>query len=172
MAIGKKRARQQDLWIATNELPRSRGHIFCEWVNKILNGAGFDEFGERECLRFYKSEMMGWPSIAPGAYFRMLLIGSFEGIDSERGIGWRCADSLSLRSPGVRTDGGHTGSLDSVTNAAADRYRDARANLYVDAAGACESWIGRWQDDRSGCDDTGSECRHAIHRSAGHGRKL
>jgi len=98
MAMGKKRARQQDLWIATNELPRSRGHIFYEWVNKILNGAGFDEFVERECLRFYKSETMGRPSIAPGAYFRMLLIGYFEGIDSERGIAWRCADSLSLKS--------------------------------------------------------------------------
>ena len=98
MAMGKKRARQQDLWIATNELPRSRGHIFYEWVNKILNGAGFDEFAERECLRFYKSETMGRPSIAPGVYFRMLLIGYFEGIDSERGIAWRCADSLSLKS--------------------------------------------------------------------------
>jgi transposase len=98
MAMGKKRARQQDLWIATDELPRSRGHIFYDWVNQILNVSGFDEFAENECIRFYKSETMGRPSIAPGVYFRMLLIGYFEGIDSERGIAWRCADSLSLKS--------------------------------------------------------------------------
>lgn len=98
MAMGKKRERQQDLWIATNELPRSRGHIFYDWVNTILNGAGFDAFAEAECIRFYKSDTMGRPSIAPGVYFRMLLIGYFEGIDSERGIAWRCADSLSLKS--------------------------------------------------------------------------
>src|SRR6516165_6713376 len=67
MAMGKKRARQQDLWIATDELPRSRGHIFYDWVNQILNVAGFDEFAEKECIRFYKSETMGRPSIAPFA---------------------------------------------------------------------------------------------------------
>src|SRR5262245_8632800 len=98
MAMGRKRERQWDLWIATDELPRSRGHIFYDWVNKILNGAGFDALAEAECLRFYKSETMGRPSMAPGVYFRMLLIGYFEGIDSERGIAWRCADSLSLKS--------------------------------------------------------------------------
>jgi transposase len=98
MAMGRKRGRQQQMWIATNELPRSRGHIFYDWANQILNSAGFDAFAEAECLRFYKSETMGRPSIAPGVYFRMLLIGYFEGIDSERGIAWRCADSLSLKS--------------------------------------------------------------------------
>jgi len=98
MAMGKKRDRQQEMWIATNELPRSRGHIFYDWANQILNSAGFDRFAESECLQFYKSETMGRPSIAPGVYFRMLLIGYFEGIDSERGIAWRCADSLSLKS--------------------------------------------------------------------------
>jgi transposase len=98
MAMGKKRDRQQEMWIATNELPRSRGHIFYDWANQILNTAGFDAFAESECVRFYKSETMGRPSMAPGVYFRMLLIGYFEGIDSERGIAWRCADSLSLKS--------------------------------------------------------------------------
>ena len=58
----------------------------------------FDDFAEQECVRFYKSETMGRPSIAPGVYFRMLMVGYFEGIDSERGIAWRCADSLSLKS--------------------------------------------------------------------------
>jgi transposase len=91
MAMGKRRARQQALWVAATELPRSRGHVFYEPVNAMLMKEGFDAFAEKECLRFYKSETMGRPSIAPGVYFRMLLIGYFEGIDSERGIAWRCA---------------------------------------------------------------------------------
>lgn len=98
MAMGKKRERQQSMWIATTELPRTRGHIFYEHVNAILQREEFDSFAERECLRFYKSEVMGRPSMAPGVYFRMLLVGYFEGIDSERGIAWRCGDSLSLKS--------------------------------------------------------------------------
>jgi transposase len=79
-------------------LPRTRGHVFYDRVNEILREEGFDVFAEAECLRFYKSEMMGRPSIAPGVYFRMLMVGYFEGIDSERGIAWRCADSMSLKS--------------------------------------------------------------------------
>ena len=98
MAMGKRRARQQDLWIASTELPKSRGHVFYDRVNSILAKEEFDAFSEKECLQFYKSEVIGRPSIAPGVYFRMLLIGYFEGIDSERGIAWRCADSLSLKS--------------------------------------------------------------------------
>jgi transposase len=98
MAMGKRRARQQDLWIASAELPKSRGHVFYDRVNSILAKEEFDAFSEKECLQFYKSEVMGRPSIAPGVYFRMLLIGYFEGIDSERGIAWRCADSQSLKS--------------------------------------------------------------------------
>ena len=91
MAMGKRRDRQQDLWIATTELPKARGHVFYDWVNDILAKEGFDELAERECIRYYKSVVMGRPSIAPGIYFRMLLIGYFEGIESERGIAWRCA---------------------------------------------------------------------------------
>jgi len=98
MAMGRKRARQEPLWIPTGELPRTRGHVFYDRVNEILKNEKFDEFAETECARFYKSETMGRPSIAPGVYFRMLMVGYFEGIDSERGIAWRCADSLSLKS--------------------------------------------------------------------------
>src|SRR6516164_4222658 len=98
MAMGKRRVRQQELWIPAKELPRTRGHVFYDRVNEILNNEGLDGFAEKECVRFYKSETMGRPSIAPGVYFRMLLIGYFEGIDSERGIAWRCADSLGLKS--------------------------------------------------------------------------
>ncbi len=98
MAMGRKRARQQKLWIAAPELPRTRGHVFYDRVNEILRKEGFDAFAETECLRFYKSEVMGRPSMAPGVYFRMLMVGYFEGINSERGIAWRCADSMSLKS--------------------------------------------------------------------------
>lgn len=97
MAMGRKRARQQALWIATEELARTGGHAFYERVNQILEEHHFDTFVEEQCLGFYKSEVMGRPSIAPGVYFRMMMVGYFEGLDSERGIAWRCADSLSLR---------------------------------------------------------------------------
>lgn len=97
MAMGRKRARQQALWVATEQLAQSGGHAFYEQVNQVLNEHQFDTFVEAECVGFYKSEVMGRPSIAPGVYFRMLMVGYFEGIDSERGIAWRCADSLSLR---------------------------------------------------------------------------
>jgi transposase len=97
MAMGRKRARQQALWVATEQLAQTGGHAFYEQVNEILNDNQFDRFAEGECAPFYKSEVMGRPSIAPGVYFRMLMVGYFEGLDSERGIAWRCADSLSLR---------------------------------------------------------------------------
>ena len=72
------------------------GHVFYEGVNRILGQSKFDRFVEDACEKFYAA-VMGRPSLAPGKYFRMLLVGYFEGIDSERGIAWRCADSLSLR---------------------------------------------------------------------------
>jgi transposase len=97
MAMGRKRERQQPMWVAAEQLPRMRGHVFYDAVNKILKTEGFDAFVEQECARFYKSESIGRPSVAPGVYFRMMMVGYFEGIDSERGIAWRCADSLSLK---------------------------------------------------------------------------
>src|SRR5437879_8725641 len=97
MAMGKKRARQQPLWIATGELPRTRGHVFYDRVNEILKDEKFDEFAEKECVRFYKSETMGRPSVAPGVYFRMLMVGYFEGIEGGGGIAGCCAGLLSLK---------------------------------------------------------------------------
>jgi transposase len=78
-------------------LPRTVAHPFYEQLNRLLEERSFDEWVERQCTRFY-AERMGRPSLAPGRYFRMLLIGYFEGIDSERRIAWRAADSLALRS--------------------------------------------------------------------------
>lgn len=99
MAMGKrKRGRQQELWIETRSLPQSPGHPFYERLNRVLSSHGFDDHVEGLCSRFYSEDKRGRPSLAPGVYFRMLLIGYFEGLDSERGIAWRCADSLALRS--------------------------------------------------------------------------
>ena len=96
MAMGKrKHERQPDLWIATSELPTPPGHPFYRKLNQLLAEHGFDAFVEGLCQKFY-AEVMGRPSIPPGVYFRILLIGYFEGIDSERGIAWRCADSRTL----------------------------------------------------------------------------
>src|SRR2546425_7953259 len=98
MGMGRreKQRRQEQLWIAHTELPRTVAHPFYEQLNRVLEGRGFDEFVEQQCSQFY-AEKMGRPSLAPGRYFRLLLIGYFEGIDSERGIAWRAADSLGLR---------------------------------------------------------------------------
>ena len=84
------------MWVATADLPQGGGHPFYERLNQILNAAGFDAFVEQLCAPFYAR--MGRPSLAPGRYFRLLLVGYFEGLDSERAIAWRAADSLSLRS--------------------------------------------------------------------------
>jgi transposase len=97
MAIGKRnRRRQKTLWIPTNEIANAPAHPFYQRLNSILAEHGFDDFAEKICAKFYAPKM-GRPGLAPGIYFRMLLIGYFEGLDSERGIAWRTADSLALR---------------------------------------------------------------------------
>ena len=98
MAVGKRKTGlQEGLWVPTSDLKRSPGHPFYEQVNRLLAEAGFDSFVEELCSRFYAGNV-GRPGLAPGVYVRMLLVGYFEGIGSERGIAWRCADSLALRS--------------------------------------------------------------------------
>ena len=98
MAMGKRRrrGRQPSMWVSSSDLPRSAGHPFYERLNRVLDAAGFDAFVEEQCAKFY-ADGVGRPSLAPGRYFRMLLLGYFEGLDSERAIAWRAADSLSLR---------------------------------------------------------------------------
>ena len=95
MALGKRKREQQGLWIATTELPKSPGHPFYKKLNELLAEADFDKWVEKLCAPYY-AEKLGRPSIPPGVYFRMILIGYFEGISSQRGIAWRCSDSRSL----------------------------------------------------------------------------
>src|SRR2546422_3126536 len=98
MAMSKRSGgeKQEDIWIAHTELAVAPGHPFYKRLNELLEDAGFDEFVEGICSGFYHARL-GRPSLRPGIYFRALLIGYFEGIDSERGIAWRLADSLALR---------------------------------------------------------------------------
>ncbi|MGD0208057.1 MAG: transposase [Verrucomicrobiota bacterium] len=95
MALGKRKPKQDELFIPTAKLAAGSGHPFYTKLNEVLGGAGFDEFVEKLCAPYYKAG--GRPGIPPGVYFRMLFIGYFEGLDSQRGIAWRCADSLGLR---------------------------------------------------------------------------
>jgi transposase len=99
MAMGKRRQeRQESLFITTANLAQGLGHPFYRKLNELLAEARFDPWIERRCEQYYATEeKRGQPSIPPGVYFRMLLVGYFEGIGSQRGIAWRCADSLSLR---------------------------------------------------------------------------
>jgi transposase len=96
MAMGKRKSEQTPMWVPTTELPVSPGHPFYTKLNAILEEAGFDRFAEGECQQFY-APVMGRPSLPPGRYFRLLLVGYFEGLDSERGIAWRATDSLAVR---------------------------------------------------------------------------
>src|SRR5215471_19037867 len=97
MAMGtrKKRQRQENLWYG-GELATAPGHPFYTRLNEVLDAAGFDCFCETECTSFYHHILVR-PSLPPGQYFRVMMIGFFEGLDSERGIAWRLADSLTLR---------------------------------------------------------------------------
>src|ERR1700687_5219001 len=97
MAMGTRQSEQASMWVATAELPKSPGHPFYTRLNALLEADNFDRFVEGQCAGFY-APVMGRPSLAPGRYFRLLLVGFFEGIDSERGIAWRASDSLAVRS--------------------------------------------------------------------------
>ena len=94
--MGTRREHQEELWIPTCSLARPAGHPFYQRLNQLLAEHDFDRFVEGQCQRFYAA-VRGRPGLAPGIYFRLLLVGYFEGIDSERGIAWRAGDSLSIR---------------------------------------------------------------------------
>src|SRR5438128_10358586 len=98
MAMGKRKSEQAPMWVSTTDLPVSPGHPFYARLSTILDEAGFDRFVEGQCRSFYAA-VMGRPGLPPGRYFRLLLPGSFEGLDSDRGIAWRAA--VSLAKPGL-----------------------------------------------------------------------
>jgi len=125
---------QETLWIAHDAIAESPGHPFYEELERVLREEGFDRFTEGECAPYY-AKKQGRPSIAPGVYFRMLMIGYFERIDSERGICWRCADSLSLRrflGVSLEAETPHHSSLSRI-----------RGRLPLEVHGAVFGWVLR-----------------------------
>ena len=90
MAMGRRKdcARTSGLWTAATELPLTGGHPFYQRLNQVLDAHAFDDFVEAQCAPFHATTI-GRPSLTPSTYFRLLLIGYFEGIDSERGIASR-----------------------------------------------------------------------------------
>ena len=156
---------QQSMWVATADLPRNGRHPFYERLNRILSAAGFDAFVEGLSARFYTT--MGRPSLAPGRHFRLLLLGYFEGLDSERAIAWRAADSLSLRAfsaPGSPC--GASGPFDDLADAAAVSGRDASGGVHLGVAAVGGCWFGSGEDGGQQCNDAGSECGDAEHRAS------
>ena len=139
MGTRKSQEEQQEIWIANGELARSPGHPFYQRLNELLESEKFDEFVEGLCRRFY-AEKMGRPGLVPGVYFRSLLIGYFEGIDSERGIAWRLADSLALRQF-VRI---------GLTEETPDHSTISRTRRLIDVEthGAVFAWVLRLLADR------------------------
>ena len=97
MALGRRRSSHQgELFLTSADLPQSPGHAFYDRLNELLAEADFDRFVEDLCQPHYANHI-GRPSLPPGTYFRMLFVGYFEGLNSQRGIAWKCADSLSVR---------------------------------------------------------------------------
>lgn len=96
MALGRRKGKQESLWVPGKDLPRSAGHPFYAALEKVLRAGDFDRYVEDLCAEYY-AKRQGRPSIPPGVYFRMLFVGYFEGMTSQRGIAWRCQDSLSIR---------------------------------------------------------------------------
>ena len=129
------------MWVATQDLPRSAAHPFYARLNQILDQHDFDGYVEGLCERFYADE--GRPGLPPGRYFRLLLIGYFEGLDAERaGGGFVCAPRVS----GAGVAGGAAGSFDDFPKAPTDRPRDARGGLHLDAAAPGGCGLGQGQD--------------------------
>ena len=168
MGKRRRRARQKTMWVASADLPRSAGHPFYERLNRLLDDAGFDAFVEGQGAPFY-ADGVGRPSLAPGRYFRLLLLGYFEGLDSERAIAWRAADSLSIRQFLDREL--HEAPPDHSTlsrTRRCDRRGDAPSGVYVGVAATGRRPVGEGPDARDRCDDVGGQCGDAEHRAPGH----
>ena len=158
--MGTRRERQEELWIPTCNLARPAGHPFYQRLNQLLAEHDFDRFVEGQCRGFYAA-IMGRPGLAPGIYFRLLLVGYFEGIDSERGIAWRAGDSLSIREfVGIPLD---EGAPDHTTIARTRRLIDLETHRQVFA------WVlelladaGLVKGKRIGIDATTLEANAAL----------
>jgi len=162
----RKRDRQPAIWVTTTDLPTAASHPFYRRLNQLLREHGFDDFVEAQRASFY-AETMGRPGLPPGIYFRLLLIGYFEGLDSERGIAWRAAASFALRDfLGVGLERRAGRPLDDLAHALVDRARDASRRLHLGPAVPEYRRLGEGQNDRHRRDDPRSERGPAQHRAA------
>src|SRR6478609_591236 len=171
MALGRHKDRQSELLVTWAEMPRSPGHVFYDRLQVELLNAGFDSFVEGQCAPYYAARQ-GRPSLPPGRYFRMHLVGYFEGIDSERGLEWRCADSLSLR------EFLRLGSTESVPDHS--WLSKTRSRLPLEVHEAVFAWVlerlaghGLIKGDRIGVDASTMEAnvalRAIVRRDSGEG---
>src|SRR6516225_4003927 len=163
MAMRREAGVQDDLVASWAEIPRSPGHAFYDRLQTLLKEAGFDVFVEDTCKPYYAARL-GAPSLPPGRYFRMHMIGYFEGIDSERGIVWRCSDSLSLR--------------EFLRLASRDKVPDhswlskTRSRLPHEVHEKVFAFILQLVADRGRRLDDGGQCRAANHRAPRQRRDL
>src|SRR5688572_20387402 len=173
MAMGRRRQRQESLFIPTEGLPKSLGHPFYLKLNQLLTEVEFDRWVERRCQQYYQQEeKRGQPSIPPGVYFRMLLVGYFEGIDSQRGIAWRCNDSLSLREflgTPLDEDTPDHSTLSIIRNRLPQEVFEEVFQFVLNCRG--EEAAVR-QNRGRGQHDAGGRRRHEGHRATRHGRGL
>ena len=172
MAMGRQRASQGQMMVMWDELPKSPGHAFYDRLQAVLLDPGFDACVEALCQPFYAATM-GAPSLPPGRYFRMHLIGYFEGIASERGLEWRSADSLSL--PGLpRAQAGRAGARPFVAqpDPGPPAARGARTGLCLGARAARRARPDQGWADRHRRLDHGSERGDAFDPKAGYRRDL
>ena len=146
--MGKKPSARQasPMWVNTEDLPTSSGHPFFERLNRILAESGFDAFVEGLCAAFY-ADRLGRPSLRPGRYFRLLLIGYFEAGDCV--AGGRFVESAVVSGSG--RDGVGAGPLDAVAHAAEDRCRDPRSGVHLGSGAAGRSGFGEGKDGRRRC---------------------
>jgi hypothetical protein len=148
MAMGTRQSEQASWWVATAELPTSPGHPFFTRLNVLLDAADFDRFVKGQCASFY-APVMGRPGLEPGRYFRLLLLGYFEGIDSEHGIalardGLAGDPQFSAAALGPAA----SGSFDDLPDAARDRRGDPPRRLHMGAAPARGGGVVQGEDDR------------------------
>ena len=173
MALGRRRSSHQgELFVTSADLPQSPGHVFYDKLNQLLAEAGFDRFVEDLCRPHYADASAARRS-RRGRYFRMLFVGYFEGLDSQRGIAWRCADSLSLRAfLGHPADRGDPRPFQPDQDPQAAAGGGPRAGLRPRPGDRPREEALEGQDGGRGLDDAGGQRRHEGHRPQGHRRGL
>src|SRR3954451_16421830 len=171
MAMGSReeRQRQEELWVATAALACLASHPFYDRLNRLLDECQFDEFVESLSKPFY-AKTLGRPGLTPGIYFRLLMVGYFEGIDSERGMAWCAADSLGIRAfLRIALDEIAPDHFDDLADPAMDRCRNTSPGVCMVAGDSGRAGTVARANYRDRRDDAGSERGIAQYRAARHG---